>query len=145
MRTVAALSLTLLAAGCGSGTTEPAGPRQVGVIAPTDDLTPVIQAPDTVPAALAFEVVVNTFGSSGCVQPDGVALAPGPAHATVIPYDLVASEACTRDFAPRPHPVTLVFTQPGSARIVVHGVRADGAVPGREPATASRDVYVLGR
>lgn len=145
MRTIAALVLTLVAAGCSSGTTEPAGPRQVGVIAPTDYFTPVIDAPDTVHAALAFEVVVNSFGSSGCVHPDGVALATGRAHATVIPYDLVTPGACPRDFAARPHPVTLTFTQPGLARIVVHGVRTDGIVPGREPATVSKDVYVLGK
>jgi hypothetical protein len=144
MRIVAGISLALVAGGC-SSSTEPAGPRQVGVIAPTDYLTPVIDAPDTVHAAIAFEVVVNTFGSSGCVEPDGVALAAGPAYATVIPYDLVAPGACTRDFAAQPHPVTLTFTQPGSARIVVHGVRTDGIVPGRDPATVVMDVYVLGR
>ncbi|HSE28672.1 MAG TPA: hypothetical protein VLA95_10620 [Gemmatimonadales bacterium] len=145
MRTVAALSLALFAGGCSSSTTEPAGPRQVGVIAPTDYSTPVIEAPDTVHAALAFEAVVNSFGSSGCVRPDGVALAAGPSHASVIPYDLVASGPCTRDFVARPHPVTLTFTQPGSARIVVHGVRTDGIVPGREPATISKTIYVLGK
>ena len=144
MRTVTALSLALMAGGCSSNT-EPADPRQVGVIAPTDYLTPVIDAPDTVHAALAFEVVVNTFGSSGCVQPDGVALATGPAHATLIPYDVVSQGACTRDFAARPHPVTLAFTRPGLARIVVHGVRTDGFVPGGEPATVSKDVHVLGK
>lgn len=146
MRTVTTLSLVLMAGGCSSSTTEPAGPRQVGVIAPTDYLTPVIDAPDTVHAAIAFELVVNTFGSSGCVQPDGASLAAGPAHATVIPYDLVMSGACTRDFTARPHPVTLRFTQPGLARIVVHGVRNDGIVPGGDdPATVSKNVYVLGR
>ncbi len=145
MRTITTLSLVLMAGGCSSSATEPAGPRQFGVIAPTDHLTPVIDAPDTVHAAIAFEVVVNTFGSSGCVQPDGVTLATGPALAVVIPYDLVTSGMCPRDFAPRPHPVRLTFTQPGPARIVVRGVRNDGIVPGREPATVSKNVYVLGK
>lgn len=145
MRTATTLSLVLLAGGCSSSPAGPAGPRQVGVIAPTDYLTPVIDAPDTVHAAIAFEVVVNTFGSSGCVQPDGVTLVTGPALAAVVPYDLVTSGMCPRDFAPRPHPVTLRFTRPGPARIVVRGVRNDGIVPGREPATVWKEVYVLGR
>ena len=148
MRIVALIALAL-ATGCGgSEPSEPgrnqdllgAADRRVGVISGADEGAVVIQAPDTVHAGIAFAVVVNSFGSSGCVQPDGAEFAVEGALATVTPWDLVSDGPCTRDYVARPHPLTLTFTQPGQARITARGMAAGGGWT-----TASRDVVVLGR
>ena len=87
-----------------------------------DSMMPVIIAPDTVGRAVSFAVVVNTFGSSSCTTPDGVALVITPQLARITPYDRIQTQgACTADYASRPHPVTVRFTDPGAATLRVIG------------------------
>ncbi len=93
--------------------------RVVGIIV-SDSMRPVIIAPDTVQVGVTFTATVNTFGSSSCTDPDGVDLALSASLARIVPYDLVQTAgACTADFASRPHPVTIHFTQQGAATIRV--------------------------
>lgn len=149
MRSIALAVLALTAACGGSEPSEPAHEqnlggtpeRRVGVIAGAGEGAVVIDAPETVPAGVPFTVVVNSFGSSSCVQPDGVESATGAAAATITPYDLVSEGVpCTKDHAARPHPVTLTFTEPGPARITARGM-----APGGGWTTVSREVQVLGQ
>jgi hypothetical protein len=124
---------------------DPGDSRMIGVVVPGLENIPVIVSPDTVEAGVRFGAVINTFGSSGCTLPSGVAMRLQRSSVTITPFDQVASEttACTRDYAPRPHPVTLTFTAAGPAQIIVRGVRTDGTVPGRMPETVTKDLWVL--
>lgn len=143
MRTALAV---FLAGSLGCTAVDPSGSRVIGVVGPGVPETAVIAAPDTVEVGQRFLAIVNTFGSSGCTTPDGVALRQDAASASIIPYDVITSAegtACTRDWAPRPHPVELSFTRSGDARIVVHGVHVGGTVPGRTLVTVTRDIRVL--
>ena len=48
----------------------------------------VISAPDTVQAAVPFEVTVRTYGG-GCIDPDGLEVSMEENLAILIPYDLL--------------------------------------------------------
>lgn len=117
--------------------------RIIGVIN-TGGRTPVIEAPDTVRLGATFAAIVNSFGN-GCTTPDGVKLTLEPARARVIPFDRVPTDddvVCADILTVQPHPVTLHFTQPGTATIV-----ADGMVYGtnfeRVRGTVSKTVVVV--
>jgi hypothetical protein len=138
---VAALSATLA---CGA--TEPSDQRVVGVILAGSGMASVINAPDTVRARERFVAVINTFGSSSCTTPDGVDLQQAASEVVVIPYDRVPADSaasCTRDMAPRAHPVQVRFTDPGLGRIVVHGRLINGTVPGPSLVSVTKTVVVL--
>ena len=134
-----------LATNCFASTDSETG-RVVGIIS-TGQRVPTIEAPDTVRAGIAFGAVVNTFGSSTCVIPDGVELTLGPAEARVVPYDEVTTGgggvACTADLAARPHPVELRFTQAGVARIVAAGTLLDERSGERGPGEVTKAVVVI--
>jgi hypothetical protein len=119
--------------------------RVVGIISTGGPGPTVIEASDTVRLGATFGAVVNSFGSSSCTTPDGVKLTLEPAVARVIPFDRVPADnsvACTADISPRPHPVELRFTEPGTATIVAEGMtyRENGE---RVRATASKAVIVV--
>jgi len=101
--------------------------REIGHIdVSLDPHRPVIIAPDSVGLATPFIVVVNTFGSSSCTTPDGVALVAAPRLARIVPYDKIQRQgACTADYASRPHQVTVQFTDTGAA--IVRAVGRVGA------------------
>ena len=128
--------------------TEPSE-RVVGVIITGPVASDVIVAPDTVEADTRFVAVINTFCSSSCTNPDGVDLNLTSASATITPYDRVpndqSSTGCTRDMAPRPHPVDLQFATTGTKTIVVQGRLASGVVPGQATATVSKSLVVIPR
>jgi hypothetical protein len=137
----AALSATLA---CGG--TEPSDQRVVGVILAGSGMASVINAPDTVRARERFGAVINTFGSSSCTTPDGVDLQQAASEVVVTPYDRVPADSaasCTRDMAPRPHPVQIRFTDPGLGRIVVRGRLINGTVPGPSLVSVTKTVVVL--
>ena len=139
-RVIVAVAIVISA--CSTG---PDTERIVGVI-DADLGIPTILAPDTVQAGVSFTATVNTFGSSSCTTPDGVALTLESAAARVIPYDLVPvgnDVVCTADMAPHPHPVELVFTAAGHASIVAEGDVFANAVPGRTRGSVTKAVVVL--
>ena len=116
--------IAVLAGATGCGLNDPDTRRVIGLI----DANPAvrtIEAPDTVRLGAAFTATVYSFGSSSCTTPDGVKLTLEPAVARVIPFDRVPADnsvACTADISPRPHPVELRFTEPGTATIVAEGM-----------------------
>jgi hypothetical protein len=68
-----------------------------------------------------------------------------PARARVIPFDRVPTDddrVCTADISPRPHPIRLYFTAPGTAAIVAEGMvyRETGE---RARGTVSKSVTVV--
>jgi hypothetical protein len=120
----AIIGAVFVATSC-SGFTDSETGRVVGIISTGGGRPTVIEAPDTVRLGLAFDAIVNSFGSSSCTTPDGVKLTLEPAVARVIPFDRVPADnsvACTADISPRPHPVELRFTAPGTATIVAEGM-----------------------
>lgn len=125
--------------------TTPSASRTMGVVLPGLPGVPVIQAPDTVQAGFPVAILINTFGSSGCTTPAGLDLQLSPSTVTITPFDQFAPEdqACTRDYAARPHPVDVTFTTLGPAQIVVRGISTGGTAPGRSVVTITKDVYVL--
>jgi hypothetical protein len=139
------LAITALSATLACGATEPSDQRVVGVILAGIGMAGVIDAPDTVRARAPFQSVINTFGSSSCTTPDGVDLSQTPSEVIVTPYDRVpvGPASCTKDMAPRPHPVQVRFTDPGLGRIVVQGRLVSGTVPGSGPVSVIKTIVVL--
>lgn len=136
--------LLLAAFGLGCSSTDSSSDQTIGIIQPGLQGVPVIQAPDTVQAGFPFTAVINTFGSSSCVTPDGHTLRQSGSEATVVPFDrLSADQACTRDYGARPHPVQLTFTVMGDGKIVVRGKSVGGTVPGESMVTVTKDVFVI--
>lgn len=137
-----------LAATLGCSGAEPGDSRSIGVIHPGVPGAAVIVAPDSVEAGQPVQAIINTFGSSSCTTPAGVAVRLTASTATITPYDLVATGSntvCTRDYGPRPHPVELTFTQAGTARLVARGVTVGGTVPGKSLITVTKEIRVLPR
>lgn len=90
--------------------------------------TVIIEAPETVTAGQAFEVTVNSFGSSSCVRADRLDVAVAGSVARLTPYDRVAptDTPCTEDFGAHPHTASVTFTTPGPAVLEAHGRSASG-------------------
>lgn len=142
--------VALGAAGC-YGLTEPGTIRTVGIITPGGPSPDVLEAPVPLEAGRPQTVTVNTFGSSTCVRPDGVTLKVEGMVVEIVPYDLVPlspAAMCTRDMAPRPHPVTVTFDRTGTALFRIIGVRAeDGGFsvsPRRDTVEVEVPVAVVG-
>lgn len=90
--------------------------------------TVIIEAPDTVAAGRAFDVTVNTFGSSSCVRAERLDVEVTGSVARLTPYDRVAPSnvACTQDFGAHPHTAPVTFATAGSATLEAHGRVASG-------------------
>jgi len=90
--------------------------------------TVIIEAPDTVLAGSAFEVTVNTFGSSSCVRPERLDVEMADSVARLTPYDRVApaSTPCTDDLRAHPHVASVTFPSRGSGMLEVLGRSATG-------------------
>jgi hypothetical protein len=102
------------------------GARRAGIIESRYLNTAVITAPDSVTAGIAFPVTVTTFGFSGCWTDDGTDVTALASQVVIRPYDRVRDGACTQMTVKLPRTVQLRFDQPGTATIVVQGVRDDG-------------------
>jgi hypothetical protein len=88
----------------------------------------VLEAPDTVLAGRAFDVTVNTFGSSSCVRAERLDVAVTGAVARLTPYDRVApaGSPCTPDLGAHPHTASVTFAAPGTATLEVFGQAGTG-------------------
>jgi hypothetical protein len=89
---------------------------------------PVLEAPDTVEAGQAFDILVRTYGPDGCWREDGAVASVTGLVATVTPYDRDRgaedrSRACADMVVRLPRTVRLVFTEPGEAVLRVLGRR----------------------
>jgi hypothetical protein len=133
------LAATCVLAACGN-VAGPAGQRRAGIIESRYLRVPVLTAPDTVTAGTPFLVTVTTFGFSGCWTDDRTDVAAFATQAVIRPYDRVRDGACTQMTVTLPRSVQLRFDQPGTASIVVQGLRDDGA--DAEPAQVQRTVVV---
>ena len=142
LRSFVALGSILSALGC-SSSSEPALPREIGVILPGLSGVAIIESPDTVSVNRPFSIVINTFGSQ-CTTPTGVSLRLEPSRAHITPFDLVTEDTqpCPRDYGPRPHPVEIVLRQTGAAEIVVRGISVGGTIPGRSLTIVRKAIWV---
>ena len=88
----------------------------------------VVEAPDTVSAGVAFDVTVNTFGSSSCVRAERLDVEVNGTVARLTPYDRVAppNSVCTADLGAHPHTASVTFPNPGSATLEVLGRTESG-------------------
>jgi hypothetical protein len=145
MRRLLTLTGTMVGlAGC-SSLFGPDTRRVIGTIDASGTGIPTIVAPDTVQAGSSFTATINSFGSSSCTTPDGVALTLTAGEARVTPYDRVptGAVACTADFSPHPHSVQLRFTSAGPATIIALGQVFDQSSDGRGLGTVTKPVVVL--
>jgi hypothetical protein len=85
----------------------------------------VIDAPDTLRAGEATEVVVNTVGENGCWGADGIDATVAGNIVKLTPYDVhTGAQACTEVMLYLAHPTTVTFDTPGEGVIRVTGRRA---------------------
>jgi hypothetical protein len=135
---------TLLAAACVlaacANVAGPAGERRAGIIQSRYLRAPALTAPDTVTAGTPFLATVTTFGFSGCWTEDRTEVTALASEAVIRPFDRVSDGPCTQMTVTLPRSVQLRFDQPGTASIVVQGLRDDGA--DAEPAQVQRTVVV---
>lgn len=85
--------------------------------------TVIIEAPDTVLAGSAFEVTVNTFGSSSCVRAERLDVEVTDSVARLTPYDRVAPAGtpCTEDLSAHPRVASVTFPSRGTGTLEVLG------------------------
>ena len=121
----------VLAAACDSyafGWDSSTGTVVIGFVSNGVSGTVIIEAPDTVLAGRAFEVTVNTFGSSSCVRPERLDVEMTDTVARLTPYDRVAPAGtpCTEDLTAHPHVASVTFPSRGSGMLEVLGRSATG-------------------
>jgi hypothetical protein len=106
-----------------------AGPdgARAGIIESRYLSVPALTAPDIVTAGASFQVTVTTFGFSGCWTEDRTDVSALASQVVIRPYDRVRDGACTQMTVKLPRSAQLRFDQPGTATIVVQGLRDDGA------------------
>ncbi len=103
-----------------------AGALQIQVDTMYWDL-PMLEAPDTVAAGTAFEIIVRTAGPGGCWQAAGAEVSGSGLFIEVVPYDRVVGPTCADADALMSRIVELVFSEPGegvlriTGRIVIFG------------------------
>lgn len=124
---------------CSTSPTEPDETRVIGTVwFYQQDV--VIVVPDTVQAGVAFPVTVHTYGG-GCERIGETEAYVDGSSAVVFPFDYTyqgSEYGCTDVLKVFRHETTVSFTQPGSARVEVHG----RAFPEDEPRTEIRTVVV---
>ena len=121
----------VLAAACDSyafGWDSSTGTVVIGFVSNGVSGTVIIEAPDTVLAGRAFEVTVNTLGSSSCVRPERLDVEMTDTVARLTPYDRVAPAGtpCTEDLTAHPHVASVTFPSRGSGMLEVLGRSATG-------------------
>lgn len=144
MTRIAMAAAALVALGCSSGTEPGAQPgggapdrRVLGTIEHYGDAA-VVSVPDTVVAGETFTVRVRTYGG-GCVSQGHTEAKVSGTQAMITPFDIRSdAEVCTQELRFFDHAAELRFEQPGTAEVVVRGVRK----PGDEVITIERRVVV---
>jgi hypothetical protein len=81
----------------------------------------VLEAPDTVDAGRHFDIVVRTFGNSGCWKAAGGTVSYGQQEATVIPTDRYRETLCTAALVRPIHTFRIRFEEPGAALLRIEG------------------------
>jgi hypothetical protein len=119
------LGLLASAAACSSG--PDLGPDALVVIGTIQGMPSqtLVVTPAPLVAGQATQVIVNSFGSSSCTEPDHATVTQDSMEATVTPYDRVAPAGtrCAIDVAPQPHPIALRYASAGTATLHVVGYR----------------------
>lgn len=139
MRAALCLLLATLFPACSLLTEDDAAPSAppglravVGTIYFYDE-APVTDLPATVQAGAPFTVRIVTYGD-GCYQQGPTQVDQQGLRATVTPYDYVpsnlASVACPAVLRSFEHTAALQFDQPGTAEVLVAGLRRDAAHDG---------------
>jgi hypothetical protein len=134
-------ALLLLAAAAACGVTEPQTSVREPAIMELYGATADVSAPASVTAGQPFTVVVHTIGPSSCTREGDTRLSLGATTADVAPFDIHRrgpGVGCAEMVYRLSHEVQVVFTQPGTATVRVHGVRE----PGGGTVTLTRTVDV---
>jgi hypothetical protein len=115
------------------------GARRGGIIESRELHAPVLTAPDSVTAGTEFQVSVTTLGYSGWTA-DRTDVSTRAGQAVIRPYYRVHDSGCIPLLLTLTRSVRLRFDEPGTATIVVQGLRDDGARV--EPTQIQRTVVV---
>jgi hypothetical protein len=132
------LAATSLFTGCASLAAGSDGTRRLGVIESRDLHAPVLSAPDSVTAGTEFQVTVTTGSYSNWTE-DRTHVSAGASQAVIRPFYRVYG-ACISLPQSHTRSVRLRFDHPGTATIVVQGLREDGFRTG--PTQIRRTVVV---
>jgi len=118
------LTLAIALLSCADSTATSGSWRvEIGLLVPELSRIQAVVIPESIFVGRPIRVTVNTVGSSTCVRPAGVVVeGSGTRVQTLTPLDSVGvGMSCTDDLAQHSHPVTLTFSQAGSATIRVRG------------------------
>jgi hypothetical protein len=88
------------------------------------NLTPVLEAPDTVRAGEPFIIMITTTGLNSCWEPAGATVHLGSRGATVTPYDRMSTEydrLCFASHLDLPRTLQLTLHQQGEQVIRIEG------------------------
>lgn len=112
-----------LSGGLGASASAVDPSRAPAAAEPCCDNSPVLEAPDTVAAGVAFDAVVRTFGPNGCWRAAGHRESGSATTIEVTPYDEDISEGrmCTTAIVRLPRTVRLVFSTAGTGTLIVRG------------------------
>jgi hypothetical protein len=119
--------LLLACAACSA--TEPDHTVREPAIVELHQTSAEITVPATAVAGQPFTVVVQTIGPSSCTHPGDTQVTLGTATADLAPFDLFRrgpGVACAQMVYRLQHEAQVVFAQPGTATVRVHGVREPG-------------------
>jgi hypothetical protein len=114
--------LIVSALGCRIVTSPVESTREFGVIRyPFLSSLPIFVT-ETPRVGVPVTVIVNTYGSSSCIRPDGMDVVYSGREVQLTPWDRISrAGACTDDLAAHPHHATLTFAEPGPATITARG------------------------
>lgn len=109
---------------------------------------PSVEAPDTVAAGVPFQVVVRTFGASGCWSAAGEGVRSRPRLVEITPFDrdgMGENRMCTAAIVRLTHTAQVSFSETGAGTLRVRGRRVfsspDGMTAG-EPVVVEKRVVV---
>lgn len=120
------IAATLLISACSSSSGPGSSARSLGLLITSISSVPTIVIPRPIQAGVPVTIIVNSFGSSSCLKPDGMDVQHTTAGVTLTPWDRVStSGACTDDLAPHPHEARVTFATSGSVQLTVRGLLLD--------------------
>lgn len=144
----AEVGVIALAGGFGaSGAAAATSLEPVEVVEPCCSDSPVLEAPDTVAAGVAFAATVRTYGNDGCWRSAGYRESESEMTIEITPYDEYGGEGrlCTMAIVRLPRTVRLTFATVGTGTLVVRGrvgTLGGGTVSGDSMTTVSKTVVV---